>query len=177
MRPGRYQLPWDCSIPYSQGGCSARSWGDHSGPGPNTRCPASRHRSVQRVACGNVGSPRHAALATTAVCRATGWKRERVSESERHGTVNYNSAALSTRRGRQPRGRWGLLTGPSTVTTTPAGLASRTPSPTQVILPELGQVAPPARPPGRGANRPDGTRRADRHEGAAEDRGPSQGPG
>jgi hypothetical protein len=92
------------------------------------------------VACGNVGSPRHAVLTVTADERAAGWKRERVSESKRCGTVNFNSATLLTRRGLRPCGWWGLLTGLSTVITNPAGLLSRTPSPVLVTIPELGQV-------------------------------------
>jgi hypothetical protein len=92
------------------------------------------------VACGNVGSPRLAARSATAARRAAGWKRERVSESERHGIVKYNSAALLTRRGQSPCGWWGLLMGLSTVNNKPAGLSSRTPSPARVIIPELGQA-------------------------------------
>ena len=92
------------------------------------------------MACGNVGSPRHAVPTSTADGRAAGWKRERVSESKRHGTVNYNSATLLTRRELLLCGRWGLLTGLSTMFTKPAGLASRTPFPAQVTIPELGQA-------------------------------------
>ncbi len=38
-------------------------------------------------------------------------------------------------------GRWGLRTGPSTRITNPAGLSSRTPSPTLVLTSELGHAA------------------------------------
>jgi hypothetical protein len=129
------------------------------------------------VACGNVGSPRHALPATTAVRRKAGWKQERVSESERYGTVNCSSAALLSRRGHLPRGRWGLLMGLSMVTTNPAGLGSRTPPPACVILSELGQAVrtldhPVEMPTGSTINgEPTGT------SAAAEDSGPSQGPG
>jgi hypothetical protein len=84
-----------------------------------------------------------------------GWKRERVSESERHGTVKLTFAALLTRRGLPPRGRWGLRQRLSTVATNPAGLASRTPSLVRVTLSELGQVPPrsAARPRCRPARR------------------------
>jgi hypothetical protein len=41
-------------------------------------------------------------------------------------------------------GRWGLPPRPSTRTTNPAGLLSRTPSPTPVIPSELGHAAPPS---------------------------------
>jgi hypothetical protein len=113
----------------------------------------------------------------TAVRRAAGWKRERVSESERHGTVNRTSAALLTRRGHLPRGRWGLLVGLSMVTTNPAGLSSRTPTPACVIPSELGQAVrtlghPVEMPTGSTVHgEPTGT------SAAAEDSGPSQGPG
>jgi hypothetical protein len=63
------------------------------------------------------------------------------------------------------------------VITNPAGLASQTPTPVHVILSELGQVVraldhPVEMPTGSTINgEPTGT------SAAAEDRGPSQGPG
>jgi len=93
------------------------------------------------VACGNVGSPRHACPTSTAECWGAGWKQERVSESKRYGTVNCTSATLLTRKGLRPCGWWGLLIGLSTMINKPAGLLSRTPSLAQVTISELGQAA------------------------------------
>ena len=70
-----------------------------------------------------------------------GWKWERVSASERHGTVKcYPRSAVDAGEA-SACGRWGLLPGLSTRTNNPAGLWSRTPSPTSVITSELGHAA------------------------------------
>jgi hypothetical protein len=73
--------------------------------------------------------------------RGIGWKWERVSASERHGTVKSNLRSAVDAEEASAYGWWGLPPGLSTRTNNPAGLSSRTPSPTPVIPSELGHAA------------------------------------
>jgi hypothetical protein len=111
------------------------------------------------VAGGNVRSPRQIPPTATATGRRIGWKWERVSESERHGTVKCTLRSAVDAEEASACGRWGPPPGLSTRTNKPAGLWSRTPSPTPVITPELGHAA---RPSARRAETPTGSTLKDR---------------
>src|SRR5450755_5163155 len=71
------------------------------------------------------GKPTTKSVLRRTVRRSRGRKGERISESELHGTVNCNPAALLTRGSLRARGQWDLPYGSSTVTENPAGLRSR----------------------------------------------------
>jgi hypothetical protein len=106
------------------------------------------------VAGGNVRSPRSTPPAATAAAEEIGWKWERVSASERHGTVKSPSAALLTRRRLRPAGggalRQGCPRGPTTPPVFRVGRRLLRP-----WSPRNWDMRPAARPPGRDANRPD----------------------
>ena len=93
------------------------------------------------MAGGDVRSPRQVPRMATAARRRTGWKRERVSASKRHGTVNCTLRSAVDAEEASACGWWGLLLGPSTRIKNPAGLPSRTPSLAHVITSELGHAA------------------------------------
>ena len=87
---------------------------------PNLRSPECLARGLPQG-----GKPATKSVLRRTVRRARGRKYKRISESELHGIVNCNSAALLTRGSLRARGRWDLLKGSSTVTENPAGLMSR----------------------------------------------------
>ena len=71
------------------------------------------------------GKPVNKSVLRRIARRSRGQKSERISESELHGIVNCNPVALLRRGSLRARGKWGLLTGLSTVIANPAGLLSR----------------------------------------------------
>jgi hypothetical protein len=92
------------------------------------------------VAGGNVRSPRQIPPRQQRPQGRVGWKWERVSASERHGTVKCNPRSAVDAGEASACGRWGPPPGLSTRTKNPAGLSSRTPTPTPVTPSELGHA-------------------------------------
>jgi hypothetical protein len=129
------------------------------------RARTSCHRSVRHVACRKVGSPRQNHDIDEQCDDVLVRKTERVSESELHGTVNYALVALLTRGGESSR-----VVGPS-IRVVHGDRQSRrsseqNPSLPHVVPSELGHAVRRSATGNRGggANRPDYTRRANRHE-------------
>ena len=116
-------------------------------PGPSSSgCPTRGWRQRQK--------PTTEPSKATAARRRLSWKWERVSASERHGTVKCTSAALLTRSRLRPAGggalRQGCPRGPTTPPVFRVGRRLLRP-----WSPRNWDMRPAARPPGRDANRPD----------------------